>query len=304
MKHERRDHAQEIVDQIVELLSAGTLPWKACWDHSGRSILPLRVTGQPYSGVNFVALLAAALKYGHSTGTWVTFRQALSMGGNVKKGERGRPVCFYGALDRPADNGAEDMRTIRYLRFYTVFNAGSQTENLPPRFYETPKHPAPASLPDIEAWIDKLGADIRWGGVGAYYDPCGGDYVRMPSRERFNDGGMMMSTLLHELIHWTGAEHRLNRLEGLVEPAQRAREELVAELGAAMLGSKFGLPSAHIDDHASYIQGWLSYLKDEPKALFSAAAKAQAAVNFLEQLGGPIAGESAMGSESDDAAAD
>lgn len=285
MEHTRRDYATEMVEQIVELLRVGTTPWRACWEQGRGGAFPLRHNGVAYRGMNVLMLWSAAVRRGYTSPYWLTFRQALELGAVVRKGEGGRPVCHYGSAQRDGDDG--DAKTFRYLKYYTVFNA-QQVDGLPTSFFpDTPESAAPDRLPEVEAWIARTGAQVRWGGNAAYYDP-NTDVIQMPDANRFRDAEQMASVELHELTHWTGAKHRLDRnLDRYADSrANRAFEELIAEIGAGLLGAQHGFRPEHIEDHARYIGCWIAELQNDPKYLFSAAAQAQAAADYLNQVAG------------------
>jgi antirestriction protein ArdC len=283
MEHGRRDYAKEMVEQIVELLRVGTSPWQACWEQGRGGSFPLRHNGVPYRGVNVLMLWSAAVRRGYTSPYWLTFRQALDLGGLVRKGECGRPVCYYGSVQRDGDEG--DAKPFRYLKYYTVFNA-QQVGGLATSFFRAPSQgPAPDRLPAVEAWIARTDANVRWGGNAAYYDP-NADVIQMPDATRFRDAEQMASVELHELIHWTGSKTRLDRnLDRYSDSrANRAFEELIAEIGSGLLGAQHGFRPEHVEDHARYIQSWIAELRNDPKYLFSAAAQAQAAVDYLNQI--------------------
>lgn len=283
MEHGRRDYAKEMVEQIIELLRVGTPPWQACWEEGRGGAFPLRYNGVAYRGMNVLMLWSAAVRRGYTSPYWMTFRQALELGGVVRKGESGRPVCHYGSAQRDGDDG--DPKTFRYLKFYTVFNA-QQIDGLASSFFpEVVQGAAPSRLPEVEAWIARTGAQVRWGGSAAYYDP-NTDVIHMPDANRFRDAEQMTSVELHELTHWTGAKHRLDRnLDRYSDSrANRAFEELIAEIGSGLLGAQHGFRPEHVDNHARYIGCWITELQNDPKYLFSAAAQAQAAVDYLTGL--------------------
>ena len=285
MERGRRDYAKEMVEQIIELLRVGTSPWQACWEQGRGGLFPLRHNGERYRGMNVLMLWSAAVRRGYTSPYWLTFRQAMELGGMVRKGEQGRPVCYYGSAEREGEDG--DPKMFRYLKFYTVFNA-QQVDGLPDAFFpKVVEGPAPERLPEVQAWIASTGAQVRWSGNAAYYDP-NTDLIQMPDANRFRDAEQMASVELHELTHWTGARHRLDRnLDRYTDSrANRAFEELIAEIGAGLLGAQHGFRPEHVEDHARYIGSWIVELQNDPRYLFSAAAQAQAAVDYLNQLAG------------------
>lgn len=281
----KRDYAKEITDQVLSILERGERPWTFGWDRSGVGALPTRFTGEAYRGVNLVSLWAASMIHGYTSNRWLTYRQCQELGAQVKKGSKGQPICYYNTVDSKTKVDANgDPEKIRFLRFYIGFNADC-IEGLPEAFYcKQERGEAPPSNSDVEAFIARLGSDVRYGGAGAFYASGRSDYIQMPDRERFTDSATLYATLFHEHIHWTETPARCNRdtSDYSKNVEARALEELVAELGSAMLCSIFQLSTMeHVEDHASYIGHWISHLQRDPQYLFKAAADAQKAVDFL-----------------------
>lgn len=225
-----KDTYQRITDAIIEQLEAGTKPWIRPWRGNSRgSLVPRRATGEAYRGINVLMLWLASELAGYEENTWMTYRQAQDLGGQVRKGEKGSLVVKYGTFT-PKEREDDDERAIPYLKGYTVFNV-EQIENLPDRFYrpvkELPATPVP-HLETVEAFVRNTGAAITYGGTTACYRPAPDD-ILMPDRARFVDEVHLYSTLLHELSHWSGAKHRLDRdLSGRFGSESYAIEELVA----------------------------------------------------------------------------
>ena len=284
----RPDLYSRVTNAIVAELEQGVRPWTKPWsaEHlAGRIGRPLRSTGEPYSGINVILLWAEAVAQGYAAPIWITFRQALALGGHVRKGEHGSTVVYANRFNRTetGDDGQDVERSIPFLKAYTVFNV-EQVEGLPAHLYALPEpklDPA-ARVAHAETFFEALGADIRHGGDQAYY-AVGPDYVQMPPFECFADPEAYYATLAHECTHWTRHPSRLNRDFGRKRWGDDgyAREELVAELGAAFLCADLGLELAPRPDHASYIASWLEVLKGDRRFIFTAAAHAQHAADFL-----------------------
>lgn len=286
----RPDIHARITQQIIAQLEAGVRPWTQPWTTGGAVSRPLRHDGTPYSGVNILLLWSEAAARGYTRSTWMTFRQALALGGHVRKGERGATVVYANTVVRneTCDSGEESEHRIPFLKAYTVFNL-EQIEGLPPLY--DPSEPV-AVNPDsrisrAEVFFAKCQADLRHGGGCAYYAP-GPDYVQMPTFETFSSAEGYYATLGHEMTHWTRHPARLNRDFGRRHHGDPgyAREELVAELGAAFLCADLGLALEPRDDHAAYIGSWLTILRSDRRFIVSAASHAQRAVEHLHGLQG------------------
>ncbi|MEQ1808439.1 MAG: ArdC-like ssDNA-binding domain-containing protein [Terricaulis sp.] len=292
-KRTAQDAAAHVTAEIARMLEQGVMPWRAPWDPKRAAAatpgLPLRTTGEPYRGANVVLLWASQITRGYAKRTWLTFRQAEALGVHVRKGEKATPVIYYGqAKSREGTNASaddDDAKTYRFLKLFHVFNA-EQLEGVPDGFaVETAPAPPPASA--IDAWAARADAGVRVGGASAYYAPTT-DTIHMPPHEAFVSEEHRISTLCHELAHHTGASHRLDRLQDyFTDRTARAKEEMIAEISAAQLGAMIGLKPDHIEDHAAYIADWAKLLKHQPRAFLSAAAKAQAAVDWLIERAGP-----------------
>ena len=288
----RPDVYSRITDKIVADLEQGVRPWFKPWnaEHAaGKITRPLRHNGIPYKGINVIMLWSAATVKGYACPLWLTFKQALELGGNVRKGETGELVVYANSITKTETDakGEETEREIPFLKGYTVFNA-EQCENLPAHYTAKAEPPALTPLQRIEAadrFFAATGADIRHGGTRAFYAE-GPDYVQMPPFETFRDAESHAATLAHELTHWTKHDKRLARDMGRVKwgDAGYAREELVAELGSAFLCADLGITPEVREDHAAYIASWLKVLKDDKRLIFSAASQAQRAADYLHSL--------------------
>ena len=223
-----------------------------------------------YNGINFVQL---SMMPG-STHNWLTYKQAQSVGAQVRKGSVGVPVIYFSPLE-VTDKVTDEVKKIPMLKHYTVFNA-DQIDGL--------ELPAPAQRTEIEAiesceaFIKRQRAVIKFGGDRAFYTPSL-DYIQLPERNQFKSTGDYYATALHELSHWTGHESRLNRdFKNKFGSEAYAFEELVAELGSAMLCAHNKIDGQL--QHASYIENWLQVLKSDPKNILKASALAQKILSF------------------------
>jgi antirestriction protein ArdC len=286
----RIDIYEKITDRIIADLKRDVRPWVQPWHAGGRITRPLRHNGQPYSGINVLLLWAESVAKGLSSATWMTFKQAIELGGCVRKSETGSTIVYANTFTKTetADTGQEIDRTIPFLKAYSVFCV-DQIDGLPERFY-LKQHDAidPAQrIAHADAFFAQTGAIIRHGGSQAFYMPST-DVIQMPPFEAFKSAETYTATLAHECVHWTSAPHRLNRdlSRYSKDKSERAREELIAELGAVFLCADLGV-APELEprpDHASYIASWLKVLGQDKRFIFSAAAQAQKAAAFLHGL--------------------
>jgi antirestriction protein ArdC len=279
-----RNLHQEITDRIVARLRDGVCPWRQPWSGKGHGTMPRNaVTSRAYSGVNVLLLWSRAQESGFSDPRWLTFKQALELGGNVRKGEKGETVIYVAKVVKEDKDGKR--RAIPFLKAYTVFNV-AQCDNLPAKLV-APNADAHIVNPNTrdeiaDTFIASTGADLRHGEARAYYRPVG-DYINLPLFETFNGASRYYGVAFHELGHWTGAEKRLNRTFGKRFGDQAySAEELVAELTSAFLCGEFGFDNNGVD--ADYIATWIRFLTDHSGAIITAAAAASRAVEFMRSL--------------------
>jgi antirestriction protein ArdC len=288
----KADVYTRVTDKIVAVLEAGVRPWMQPWsvEHAaGRISRPLRANGKPYQGVNVLLLWGEAMDKGYVAPFWMTFKQALELGGRVRKGEHGSLVVYadtFRKTEKDEETGEDVERSIPFMKGYTVFNV-EQIEDLPERYYAKPADPLPASerLEHADRFFRNTRADIRYGGNRAFY-AIGDDYIQMPPFEAFRNAESHAATLAHEATHWTRHPSRLDRDLGRKHWGDEgyAREELVAELGSAFLCADLGLAPEILEDHAAYIENWLKVLKDDKRFIFTAASHAQRAADYLHSL--------------------
>jgi len=288
---------QKVTDEILRQLEAGTRPWSRSlkrWQSAGGALaLPLRSCGTPYRGINVLMLWSQAMERGYQSAYWLTYKKAQELGGQVRKGERGSTAVFASAFEKPSETPDADPKRIPFMKAYSVFNA-EQCDGLPERFYVAAVVP-PANKTQVseaaEAFFAATGANVQHGGDRACYIPAL-DSIRLPFPDQFHDGEAYAATKAHEFIHWTGAKPRLDRdLSGKFGEEGYAREELVAELGAAFLCAQLRISGEPREDHASYLAAWIKILTNDARAITHAAARAQAACDYLHGLVTPAATE-------------
>jgi antirestriction protein ArdC len=276
----------EVTARIIAELEAGRCPWVQPWDNvaAGPGLPRNAASGRTYSGINILLLWGAVIERSYPSQNWLTFAQALDAGGNVRRGEKGVTIVFADrftpeAEKMRAEQCGDEPKQVPFLKRFTVFNV-AQCDGLPERMAEA-QAPLPErrQIPVAEAVIAATGADFRIGGNHAFYCPSE-DYVAVPPQPAFRAQIDYYRTVLHELGHWTGHSSRLARdLSGQFGSPAYAREELTAELASAYLCASLSIrPTVR---HSDYIGSWLEVLKSDDRAIFSAAAKASKAADFL-----------------------
>lgn len=288
---ERKDVYTRVTERIIADLEQGVRPWIKPWhaEHTaGRITRPLRHNGTPYRGMNVLLLWGEAVLKGYAAPFWMTYKQSKELGGQVRKGEHGSLVVYANTITKTeTDEHGEDVeREIPFMKGYVAFNV-EQIDGLPAHYYAKPENPLPLSerIEHVERFFANTGATIRYGGNMAFYAP-GPDHIQLPPFEAFRDKESFYATLGHESVHWTKHERRLNRDFSAKRFGDHgyAREELVAELGAAFLCADLGITPEIREDHAAYLGHWLECLKEDKRAIFSAAAHAQRAADYLHGL--------------------
>lgn len=271
--------AREVTDRILAQLKTGVCPWKQPWTAQASTAMPRNaVTGRAYSGVNVLLLWMTAHDKGYSSSRWMTFKQALDAGGNVRKGEKGTRIVFVSTYDRKNDAG--EAERVPFLKSFTVFNV-AQCENTA-GLAEPTREPINSDTRDesIDRFVASTGARIAHGEGRAYYNQKS-DAIVLPDFETFTSAGTYYATAFHELGHWTGAESRLARTFGKrFGDAAYAAEELTAELASAFLCAEMSVENTAGAD-AAYIAHWVKFLTDHDTAIMAAASHASKAVAFL-----------------------
>lgn len=268
-----QDKLNQIVENIINKIEAGELQnWFKSWSVG----LPKNFSSNTfYSGFNILALMNEMDEKGYKTNQWLTFNQIQKIGAKLKQGSKGTAVFFFKPLEiEEADEVTGELvtKTIPLLKIFTVFNIDSTDIEIGSNNEE---------IPDLKNFILKSGAVIKTR-TEAFYSPKG-DFIGMPDISTFINSAHYGATILHEISHWVGASHRLNRnLTGKFGSEDYAKEELIAELSAAMLCSHFQIEGDL--RHAEYLQSWLKALKAEPKLLWKSASEAQKVFDFLMEI--------------------
>jgi antirestriction protein ArdC len=281
----KRDLQAEVSARILAELEAGALPWVKPWSATPGANTPCNaVTNRPYSGCNVVLLWMAQVA-GYRAPRYLTFKQALEVGGHVRKGERGTRIYFVKQLEISDDgDNNSPTRLVPMLREYVVFNI-DQCDGLPDSV--TTGKPMRVRNPDTrdelaDEFLRSTGADIREGQGEAFFVPSR-DFISMPAFEAFKSADHFYNVAYHELVHWSGHGSRLNRdLKNRFGSRKYGAEELIAELGAAFLCAEFGFDGDL--RHAGYIGHWVELLKADKRAFFTACSQASKAADYLRGL--------------------
>jgi len=268
-----------VTNNIIAKLEQGIAPWIKPWAVQSAGADRNAISKKEYQGVNRLILGMS----GYSSPIWASFKQWQELGGNVKKGEKGTQIVFYSQVEKKeikANDPNPENSTYAMLKAYYVFNA-DQIEGVE---FEKPAAILPEfnPIPALDDRIAKTGAQISHGGGRAFYRPST-DSITLPEKSAFLSEKHYYATALHELTHWSGAAHRLDRTKGKrFADTAYAFEELVAEMGAAFLCADYGIEGEL--QHADYIGNWLQCLKNDNKAIFNAAALAQKAATYINEL--------------------
>lgn len=276
----KAEMAEKVTQQIIAQLESGVVPWHQPWTVAG--YMPTNgVSNRSYRGFNTMLLASVQNAFGYKSPYWYTFNQARKLGGNVKRGEKGTPVIFWKVIDKttPAMALNDEKDTFVVSRTYTVFNA-DQTENFEPRpAPELELEPPTTVLQRVLQNYKNPPTVVHSVSTRACY-MWHSDTVNMPPFSAFETQDAHLSTLFHELVHSTGHKTRLARGFDTSTQEAYAEEELIAEIGAAMLLGTNNSDS-QFEQSVSYIKGWLRALQNDRNLIIKAAQKAQKAVDLI-----------------------
>lgn len=269
-----------VTNRIIELLEKGVIPWRQPWQPNG---MPKNLISQrPYTGINAMLLNSLEFTQNH----FLTWHQLQQIGGHVKKGEKGALIVFQTKTEKVTEKNDElvvEKRSI--LKYYFVYNI-EQCLNIPTKYIQFTKIPKEIVNKSCEKIIQEmpLCPTIYYKGGEAYYVPKY-DYITMPKLQFFESMEAFYETLFHELVHSTGASHRLAR-KSVYEDINFGSEtysfeELIAEIGSCYLTAIGGVGIGNLENNAAYIQGWLKILQNDKKFIIQAASKAQRAVEYI-----------------------
>ncbi|MEK5367996.1 zincin-like metallopeptidase domain-containing protein [Bacillus sp. FSL R5-0654] len=267
-----------ITNQIIQKLEQGTIPWRNPFTNG----FPVNwLTQKPYRGINLLLL---------ESGEYATYKQIQDAGGSVKKGAKGKFVVFWKILEFVEEDqeNQENKKKIPLLRYYKVFKVGEQTEGIRPKRIlkkESELNPIEQAEAIIKGYNNP--PTVTHDSRRAYYRK-NSDVVNVPPMKDFDNIHHYYSVFFHELIHSTGHKDRLNR-PGIVNletngfgTESYSKEELIAELGAAMLCGLTEIENHTIDNNAAYIKSWLSALENDHTLIVQAAQHAQKAADYIQ----------------------
>ncbi|MEP7128044.1 MAG: ArdC-like ssDNA-binding domain-containing protein [Chitinophagales bacterium] len=281
----RFDAYQAITDAIIERLEAGTAPWRMPWTTADGSLPKSLTTGKAYRGINPFLLLMSAAAKGYSSPLWGTYKAITEKGGQVRKGEKGTTIVFWKRFPTKELDEAGNPKQAMVLRVYTVFNV-EQADGLVLPAPDVDAEPVDHDpIAECEAAIAPYLADlasVRRDGTRAFYVPAT-DALTVPPLNAHESPEEFYSTMFHEIAHSTGHTSRLDRptFAGHTTAQAYGKEELVAELGAAMLAGILGVSPAVIDNSAAYLADWIKTLRGDNKLVVQAAAQAQRAADLV-----------------------
>ena len=263
----------EVTNRVIERLEQGFAPWLKPWDTENTLDKNIK-TGNEYNGINRIILGMS----GFDSNIWGSFKQWKDLGANVKLHEKGTAIVFYKPVSgvKVTSEGDEIIYNSVFTTSY-IFNA-EQVEGIEikPRVIEDKPF---SNNVMVDTMVTNTGAHIKHGGNSAYFSPSE-DYINMPIKSDFFDEAGYYATLLHELTHWSGHKHRLDRTKGKrFGDTQYAFEELIAELGSAFLCEKYSVKGDI--RHEGYIASWLKALKNDNKMIFKASAYAQKSTDYI-----------------------
>jgi antirestriction protein ArdC len=272
----------DVTARIVAELEKGAAPWVKPWRVDSTAEKNF-FTQKPYQGVNRLLVGMSSMSQGFSNPAWATFKQWQAAGINVKKGEKGTQIVFFKPVSKETVNDSGETKKSGYCvaRAYCIFNAEQTDAVIVPA--EKPETVPFNANEQCEQRIVKTGASISHGGDSAFYMPSQ-DRIQLPHKSSFDCEASYYATALHELTHWSGAKHRLDRQldKGRFGNPAYAFEELVAEMGAAFLCQDYGIQGEL--RHAGYIGHWLKACREDNRAIFKAAALAQKAADYINGL--------------------
>lgn len=278
----KKEVAEQIAEQFIAALEQGTVPWRKPW--SGSGLYPKNYySNRAYRGVNVLILGMTSQAMGYESPCWTTYKAAAERGAFVRKGEKSTKIIYWSPLT-VTDKETGEEKSVFMSRLYSVFN----TDQIDGIDWQPPERGEPISVPNVlEQMIAEYPnpPEFRWmESDRAFYAPHH-DRITLPRIEQFDTVEGYAETLLHEMTHSTGHEKRLHRFNSTsFSHGDYAKEELVAEIGAAMLMQEAGITVGVTENHAAYVQSWLKALQDDHSLIIKAAQHAQKAVDLIRNV--------------------
>ena len=279
----------EVTRKVIEALEKGGNQFSQMLINSAAEGMPKNgVTGNEYRGANVLLLWIAQQQFSYSSNTWLTYKQAQSIGAQVRKGEKSTLCAYFDMKQKKQNDDAaeqgEETEKSHYLlcKPFYLFNI-DQMDNVPQHLITTQEASRNnARIADIEAFLNNTGAVVLEEKTSRIFYRRDTDTVHIPNIEKFTTSDNYYLSLAHEIAHWTGAPHRLDRTKGKrFADAAYSFEELIAEITACLVAGRFGLLDANLESHASYLQSWIDALKADKNAIFAASKMAFEAYDFM-----------------------
>lgn len=284
---DRKEIYAKVTTTLIEMMREGVAPWSKPWivTSTNDPMAPQNAsTGKAYRGINRMSLGLAMHVHGWTDPRFVTFKQCKDMGGRIIAESKGTTIVYNRRKEEVDKETGEVTRTYWLLRYSTVFNV-AQTEGLDldaiiaDDFDGFDEHDDAQHLAD--AWLESERIPLTHGGDRAFYAPLQ-DRIQMPNRDGFETPEHYYQTLFHEIIHSSGHSSRQDRLDlDTFGSENYAKEELVAEIGAAMLYATAGLDRDLMEHSAAYLKAWADRLEDDPSILATAANAAERAAEYV-----------------------
>ena len=290
------DLITQVTSDLVTAIEAGADNWTMPWHTIATTAQPRSIDHRPYRGLNALVLALHGAERGWTSGTWATYLGWQRHSAQVRRGERATHVVLWKPVNRSDNTGNEprsettddtpDTRGRLVSRVFAVFAAEQVDGADPDLSARTIDLDTPGRILEADDYFSTIGADVVVGGNSAHYSH-GLDRIHVPHLNQFQQPALYYSTLAHEHTHWTAHPTRLARnLTGRFGDDAYAIEELIAELGAAYWSAQTSLSQATRHDHASYIAHWIRVLREQPRVLLTVTARAQAALDYLNNAAG------------------
>ncbi len=274
----KKEIANIVTDRIIKSMETGMVPWRKPWNDSNNSPTSL-ATGKKYRGINNLILNMVGQIEGYESGLWGTYKQFAGMDGSVTKGQEGTPVILWKPIEKVNAKGEEE--SFMLMRYFTVFNIAQTNVEIPEKYKKIARKPVPVLEGLKTAMNYPNGPKIaHLEQDKAFYVPSL-DKITLPNVDQFKSSTDYAQTVLHEIAHSTGHETRLNRdIKNGFGCEGYAAEELVAEIGSAMLANELDI-DVDWDQSAAYVGSWLKALKDDRKMIITAAQRAQKIIDHV-----------------------